>query len=231
MLENTTLAIETSQQKGSIALKRTNGELFYAKLRDDKRHDNDLMPAISRLFAEAKLKPESLDIACLSAGPGSFTGLRIAVSTVKMLAYTLKCKVIAVPSALVATETIVTSKQIIVALASKRDAFWSTRLSRDDTGNWQIDGTPHSTAGDDLDLSEVNLIVADKFLPESFRSRIKDKDIEIVAPVFDAGMCLNVAIRQFAKKRQVSDPDTLLPIYAREPEAVSIWQARKAKSV
>jgi len=61
-------------------------------------HSARLMPAIDQLFQEASRSIADLQGIALSLGPGSFTGLRIGVSTVKGLAYALKVPVAGVPT-------------------------------------------------------------------------------------------------------------------------------------
>src|SRR5436190_12445195 len=120
-----------------------------------KRHDDDLLPAIDRLFARCGFTPRDLSgggAVGVSVGPGGFTGLRIAVATAKMLAETLDTKLVAVPSALVAAESIRDqTSEIIVALASKAESFWSTRLERIDY-EWRIAGTPTIADANSLSL-------------------------------------------------------------------------------
>ena len=52
-------------------------------------HSQTLMPLVETLLADAKLTLGDIDVFAVSAGPGSFTGLRIGVSAVKGLAYAL----------------------------------------------------------------------------------------------------------------------------------------------
>lgn len=76
------LAVETATAWQSVAL--LNGERVIA------RHDQDaagshaklLLPTIDRLFSQSGLLPAQLDGLVVSIGPGSFTGLRVGLSTV-----------------------------------------------------------------------------------------------------------------------------------------------------
>ena len=47
------------------------------------------MPAIDQLFADLQMSPQDIDRIAVSDGPGSYTGLRIGVTTAKTIAYTL----------------------------------------------------------------------------------------------------------------------------------------------
>jgi tRNA threonylcarbamoyl adenosine modification protein YeaZ len=92
------LAIETSGRIGSVALGRDNVLLASAAMPEQERHRVDLMPTIDRLCAAHGVGPRQIGEVYLSAGPGSFTGLRIGLATAKMLAQVLGAKIVAVPT-------------------------------------------------------------------------------------------------------------------------------------
>jgi tRNA threonylcarbamoyl adenosine modification protein YeaZ len=165
-----------------------------------------------------------LDAVGVSLGPGGFTGLRIAVSAAKMLAETLGLVTIGVPSALVVAEWCDGDGPILVALASKRDTVWMTRLVRNPYG-WSIDGTPQ-LAGPDLALTDERIVLADRHLPHAVRARITSAGVIIVEPRFEAEACLRVAERLHASGH-ATDPARLAPIYPRPPEAVRRRAARE----
>jgi tRNA threonylcarbamoyladenosine biosynthesis protein TsaB len=62
------------------------------------RHSSLLIPAIDRVVKNAGMKVRDIDLFCVSIGPGSFTGLRIGVVTVKGLALTLNKRIAAIPT-------------------------------------------------------------------------------------------------------------------------------------
>jgi len=63
-----------------------------------RSHSSLLMPMIDRLLKKSRLKLEDIDGFCIGVGPGSFTGLRIGVATVKALAYVTGRPIVAVPT-------------------------------------------------------------------------------------------------------------------------------------
>ncbi|MDY7110035.1 MAG: tRNA (adenosine(37)-N6)-threonylcarbamoyltransferase complex dimerization subunit type 1 TsaB [Planctomycetota bacterium] len=231
MADRIILAIETSQREGSVALRDAAGDDHAEPLLPSRRHDDDLMPAIDRMMKRAGLTPRDLDAVGVSIGPGGFTGVRIAVSTAKMLAMTLDVNVIAVPTALVVAEGCrsaeVKDGPIIVALSSKRDSFWSTTLLRRSEG-WTIEGEPGLADAANLSLTETEALLADRYLPEVARRRAAESSIPILEPRFEAGACLRLAARRLAAGEQ-SDPLTLRPLYPRPPEAVSLLERRRVE--
>jgi len=219
------LAIETSQREGSVAISQLDSSVHCESLHQTKRHDDDLMPAIDRLTRRCGLTPADLDAVAVSIGPGGFTGLRISISTAKMLAETRGVQLVAVPTAQAVAESLNREGPILVGLAGKSESFWATRLSRDSNG-WIIQTAGLIAQPADLDLSGVRAVVADKFLPDWARNLCEQEGVEIAEPVFSAGGCLAAGVRLLAAGQTISSLE-LLPLYPRPPEAVRLWKARR----
>ncbi len=80
------LALETSTELCSAALWR-DGEVLAREALAGQRHSELLLPMIDALLAEAGVKLAALDGIAFGAGPGSFTGLRIACGVTQGLAF------------------------------------------------------------------------------------------------------------------------------------------------
>jgi tRNA threonylcarbamoyladenosine biosynthesis protein TsaB len=80
------LALDTSTEYASVAL-IVNGEMRSKEQGAQCLHARLLLPMIEQLLAEAGLSLSQLDAIVFGRGPGSFTGLRIACSVAKGLAY------------------------------------------------------------------------------------------------------------------------------------------------
>ena len=90
-------AIETSTEWCSAALWR-DGELGAIELRAGNRHGEFALPMLERLLAGARLRAADLDAVAFGAGPGSFTGLRIACGIAQGLAFARGLPVLGVSS-------------------------------------------------------------------------------------------------------------------------------------
>ncbi len=94
----TALALETSGRLGSVALGREGNLMAEREFSADRRHAGQLVPAVAGICAQNGVLPVEIDCIFVSVGPGSFTGLRIAVSVAKALSFCLDCRIVAVPS-------------------------------------------------------------------------------------------------------------------------------------
>src|SRR5262245_32191202 len=90
--EKRIVAIETSGQHGSVAVLcgEEKGEARLVReivLSDQQRTAQSLAPALNKLLQTAGWEPSTVSLVAVLTGPGSFTGLRIGVTTAKTLAY------------------------------------------------------------------------------------------------------------------------------------------------
>ncbi len=92
------LAIDSSNQTLAIGLMEDQTVLGQIQTTMNKNHSTALMPALADLTAKVGLAPSDLDRIVVAQGPGSYTGLRIGVTTAKTLADTLKIELVGVSS-------------------------------------------------------------------------------------------------------------------------------------
>ena len=92
------LAVESATLSGGVALLDGDRLLGEITLNIAITHSERLMSAVDRLLVDCGLAPADLDGLAVSVGPGSFTGLRVGLATVKALAMALDLPVAAVPT-------------------------------------------------------------------------------------------------------------------------------------
>jgi tRNA threonylcarbamoyladenosine biosynthesis protein TsaB len=93
------LGIDTSGRQGSVALLRAHGgQLLTLELEvlAGGKYSEALVPAIAGLLARQGLERSAIGLIAVASGPGSFTGLRVAIATVKGLAEAFATPVVAV---------------------------------------------------------------------------------------------------------------------------------------
>ena len=81
------LAIDTTANTSTVAVLENESLLCLYTLNTKNTHSETLLPMIKSALDSLKLKADDIDAYAVSKGPGSFTGVRIGVSTVKGLAF------------------------------------------------------------------------------------------------------------------------------------------------
>ena len=90
------LHIETATDICSVALSKGKQLLALKEEANGYSHSENLILFIQEMISSCDMATENLDAVCLSAGPGSYTGLRIGAATAKGLCYTSDIPLIAV---------------------------------------------------------------------------------------------------------------------------------------
>ena len=186
------------------------------------RSSDSLMVLVETLCAEHEISPGDIARIIVSVGPGGYTALRISTTTAKVLAHTLGCALVAVPSALVAAQGIDPDHRPgLIALASKNQLAHCSIVEQD--GSVESVGVIGADeAGALVDARSVRSFIADAHLPSSFVEQAHRLGIEVHPITLDARNAL-----QASAGIDPSSPIELMPIYAREPDAVTQWRTRR----
>ncbi len=93
------LAIETTGPFGSTALLDEKGNVLGCEVsRETMSHLKDLIPMVDTMLKKCGVSKDQIDLLAPSVGPGSFTGIRIGVSTARALCQALGIKAVPVPT-------------------------------------------------------------------------------------------------------------------------------------
>ncbi len=225
------LAIETTGPFGSVALINDSNEIIAHEVSvDTMSHLKDLMPMIKKMMDAHGLKGSDICAIACDAGPGSFTGIRIGVSTARALAQIWKVpcvKVSSLSSALLKElpeEVDHDDKAICVILNARRRQVYGFIDGYLKEGPWMIDDVIR-IAKEDIGSSKKILFFGDgvdsygEILKEAFegtdvRYGFAPKDIRYQ----DASEIARVGLLNYDLGK-VLDFKEFLPEYMREAEA------------
>ncbi|MFC1631729.1 tRNA (adenosine(37)-N6)-threonylcarbamoyltransferase complex dimerization subunit type 1 TsaB [Candidatus Omnitrophota bacterium] len=92
------LLLDTSSKYLSLAV--AHGDRVLSRVHQvlDRKHSLQLVPLIDRVLKRSRVSLAQLDGFCVGRGPGSFTGLRIGLTTIKALSFALDKPIVAIPS-------------------------------------------------------------------------------------------------------------------------------------
>ncbi len=127
------LAIEGSGLGGSLALAEISGGEFAtvcsAELPAGQRSAQSLAPAVAKILATTGWTPRQVEVVAVTTGPGSFTSLRIAVTTAKAFAYAVGAKVIGVHTLAAMAHQAATNGPVWTVLDAQRGELFAAKFS------------------------------------------------------------------------------------------------------
>lgn len=115
------LNIETATKQCSVSVSKNNELVALRELAEENfNHAEKLHVFIAEVVAEAKISLTDLSAVAVSKGPGSYTGLRIGVSTAKGLCYALNIPLIAIDTLQIIAKRIKISDGVIQPMIDAR---------------------------------------------------------------------------------------------------------------
>jgi tRNA threonylcarbamoyladenosine biosynthesis protein TsaB len=241
------LALETATMTGSVALvdasmaedasSATMKMVAEITLNLQTTHSERLMLSIHNLFEEASLKIRDLQGIALSLGPGSFTGLRIGVSTVKGLAYALQIPVVGVSTLeALAGNVPYHSTVICPVLDARKKEVYAAFFQGDEGGTITRKSEDWVLSPEDLcrRISGRTLFLGNGL--EGYRE-VLQKNLGSLAsfapPELSLPRALNVAKISLPKFKtaQTLDLFSFTPIYIRRSEAEIHYEAKEQRIV
>ena len=223
------LAADTSTMSGSLAL--LDGENLIAEhtLSSGKTHNRRLLKAIDSLLREVEWNLNSLDGFAVSGGPGSFTGLRIGMTTIKVLAWSRKKLYASICSLdALAFPFSYSSYPVCALLDARKNEVYCALYRPDGKGGMEVQIQPTAMSPSRLadmistELSSPVILCGDGWT--TYRNIFKRKlGNRILEPPSHAHLIRAASIGEIARRRFVKgeseDPGTSVPMYIRPSEA------------
>lgn len=127
------LALETSGFGGEVALLEGGALVYESLLTEGQRTAQSLAPGIAAALAQVGWKATEIDVVAVTIGPGSFTGLRVGVTTAKTFAYAAQCAVLGVDTleVIAAQAPLVVDRHLWAVLDGQRSQLFARRFAVD----------------------------------------------------------------------------------------------------
>ena len=137
------LAVDTSSKNCSVAIvevyeNKNYNIIAFENSDDEKTHSQKLMPIIDKVFKEHNLTLKDMDLLTCCVGPGSFTGIRIGIATMKAFADVTNIKTVSVTSLESLSYNIEEYGIIIPIINCKNNNVYSAIFSRENNTYKQI---------------------------------------------------------------------------------------------
>ena len=223
------LAIETSARIGSVAAVRDGHVVAEEQFQHGLQHAAQIVPMIDQLCRAQGWLPRDVEQLYVSAGPGSFTGLRIGITLAKTMALATGVKLVAVPTVRVLAENApAEARHVIIVLDAKREQIFTARFERQ-SDRWVEREPAHlDSLTEMLARSPRPVHLLGEGIPYHEKFIRKDDAGVIVTPVESWQPRAAVVARiggEMASRGEFADADRLTPIYIRKPEAEEKYEA------
>lgn len=120
------LGIDTSCETGSVAIIEGNRLLGETIFNSGAKHSRNLVSSIDNILKLIDVDKKNIGAISVSVGPGSYTSLRIGITTAKAISYALKIPVIAVPTLEVIAFNLKLSQiNVCVAIDAKKNELYA----------------------------------------------------------------------------------------------------------
>jgi tRNA threonylcarbamoyladenosine biosynthesis protein TsaB len=143
MNEALILSVETATLAGSIAVSRDSQILAQRVGKPEVSHSNTLLREIDEILSGQDLSVEDIDLFAVASGPGSFTGLRIGIATVKALASTLNRACLGIPTLEAITHSAGVSDATVALLPAGRGEVFVQMFSSSNGAVTALDQAQH----------------------------------------------------------------------------------------
>ena len=229
------LGIDTSTPCGSVGLVDDEGVISEYLLNVPVTHSERLLDTIHFVLKEADCAIEALDGWAVSLGPGSFTGLRIGVSTVKGLAFATGKPVVGVPTLDGLAAQISPTPYLICPVLDARKKEVYTAFYRYNKKDLLVRLSDYQAINPDVLIKEVKektIFIGNgvKTYGEILRNALPSSALFPATPLhlLHGSMVAKLGLDLLLKKDYL-DISTFTPIYVRPSEAEIKWQERLVK--
>lgn len=223
------LAIETATPRVGVAIGRDGRAVGEVALTGERRHAEQLVPAIEYLCRETGVELRSLAAIAVGLGPGLFTGLRVGITTARTMAQALRIPVVGVPSLDLVAYPLRHADRLVVVVADARRHEVFHAAYRPVPGGVQREGeyavaTAASVVSDLEARGEEVLLAGDGVIAhrEAFATLER---VERAGPgaAFPSAAALVELATARVEREEFCAPADLEPLYLRRSDAEIEW--------
>lgn len=215
------LSVETSGKICAVALTEDNNLIKQELIEDENTHSVKLMPLVNKLLRDTNTTVNDIDLFACDIGPGSFTGIRIGVSTIKAFIDVTNKKAVGVSSLEILAENVEEDGIICSLIDAKNQNVYCGIFEKNQDNLEQIEDLKFDNINNIInsvkDINKKIIFVGDGSI--TYKDMI-ECELEN-AKVLEEGKlnAKNIGIIAFRRKEQTVDTHNLKPIYLRASNA------------
>ena len=205
------LCMDTSSTLCSVAVLEDTTLINKLELNNGLTHSESLMPLIKKVLDESNLSLKDIDLLVTDIGPGSFTGIRIGVSTVKAFSDSLNIPCIGISSLEILAYNIKDDGLICSTIDCKNDNCYCA-LYELNSGNYTVLEEPKAESIEDV-LNLLNTKYSNKHIC-FVGDGIRENSISNYLNIENLGIA---GFKKFVSYNNIGED--VLPMYLKKPQA------------
>ena len=229
------LSVDTSSSVCAVALLE-DGKLINQKILDNgKTHSENFMSLLDETLKETNISLDDIDLIVCCVGPGSFTGIRIGIASIKAIAEIKHIKIVSVTSleSLSYNVESVDKEDIISMIDARNNQVYASIFDFNHEKKCEY-------LADDINVildkilnlcSEKIIFVGDGAMlhKDLILEKLRGKDIKFIDDALNKQNAVSLGrcgYRKFLKNEDIKDADTINPLYLRKSQAERMKNAK-----
>ena len=213
------LAVDTSSAICSVALLENDIIVDEINLDNGRTHSENLMPLVDEIISRNNIKIKDIEFIACCVGPGSFTGIRIGVSSIKAIAEVLNVKLASVTSLETLAANVNDAKTIVSLIDARNNQVYcgifdeNYDLKEEALADDINEVISHIKKYDDVVITGNAIEVhKDLLINEIENVRFSEENRQLAKNVGKIGL-------KKLNENKIEDADTIIPIYLRKSQA------------
>lgn len=215
------LSIETSGKICAVALTEDNNLIKEEIIEDENTHSVKLMPLVDKLLKETKNSIKDIDLFACDIGPGSFTGIRIGVSTIKAFLDVTNKKAVGVSSLEILAKNVEENGIVCSLIDAKNENIYCGIFEKDEESLKQVEELKFDNINNIItfvkNINKKIFFVGDGSI--AYKDMI-ECELENAKVLEKSNLnARNIGKIAFERKNQAVDTNNLKPMYLRKSNA------------
>ena len=229
------LGFDTSTKSASVSLMKDGSILGEIIINDKRTHSQKIMPILENLLELSDMDLDDVDLLAVSIGPGSFTGIRIALSTVKAISHVKKLDIVGVNSLeSLAYNVNISDKIIIPVIDAQKDQVYTGGFRHGKCGFECIQMPTVMSVSEVIDYvngNEEDVVIVGEAV-EKFGDSINNKYITVSDSIYNIPKASSICALALDKYKRGEDVYTCYDIealYIRKSQAEMQYEEKQRK--
>ena len=216
------LAVDTSTMMSSISILENDKIIADSSINQKETHSEILVPHIKRMLDDLEIKASDIDLFAIAKGPGSFTGLRIGMTSLKAMAQSLDKPIIGISTLEGMAYSILNDKYVVSIIDARGKRYFSGLFK---WHNNKLEMLFEEIIEEEelekriQELDKVTIVgEANIKLPISIK---KASNVQLAHPGLNNGISRNIAVlaKEKFEKGEIDNTYNITPNYLRKSQA------------